>query len=275
MKPNLRIAQALFEGSSLLVRSSDFIDAWLPEAQRLCAGFGSPPAGIEFQEALFTLHLGKNHVAIVQVAGSSHWATLRFRFLIMGQDLYRFLHDPFAIAERYPTSWTATHELPSLAWPEEVLPGRTLAQLDAVLKNGDGPFLLGAAQTLVDGAKILLQRPLPETTLLRDLWALLPDSIRRTTSLTTFAFSAELRCDILVLPTLPEQSLPGYLNEEQTRDYPESRYERNLQEAIEMNDAPALERLLARKSTSEMIHFAGWLLLGLAFLTIAVRWTMR
>jgi hypothetical protein len=247
---DLSIEQALFEGDVLRARSTKFADAWLPMAMALCKGFGSPPPDMACPEALFARPFGAASVAIVQV----FWP--RIRVLVLGRELYHLLHDPFAIAERFPPDCGARGSLPDLSWPPEPLPRRTVAMLDNILKNGDGPFLLGASQTLVDGGKICLQLPVPDPKRFRDLWAMLPDSVRRSIWPATFAFNNALGFDLLAMPALPKGGLHGYLDDEHARDYPDSRYERHLQMAIESNDQPMLDKLLARKTTSEMIRLA-------------------
>jgi hypothetical protein len=193
---------------------------------------------------------GPELVAIVRVA----WP--RFHFLMLHRDLYFHLHDPFAIAERFPPPWDARGSLAELTWPAEPLPPRTVEMLDAILKNGDGPFLLGSAQILVDGGQIAVQRPIPDLKLVRDVWALLPDSTRRQVWPASFTFSNELRFDLVVIPDSLEGGLRGYAGEDQARDYPESRYERSLQVAVESGDRQALEQLLARRNVNEMIRIA-------------------
>lgn len=253
---DLSIAQLLVDGDNLLARSSKVTDDWITLALTISRQFGDPPPDVECPEALFAKPFGKKHVAVVQVAGPTTRPALRFRFLILGQELYNHLGDPFAIADRYPPEWNARGTLPDLDWPPQPLPPRTIEQLDAVLKNGDGPFLLGASQTLVDGGKILLKRDAPEPKLLRDLWALLPDSTRCHAWPATFAFSNELQFDVVATPAVPEAGIPGYLSEDQTRDYPDSRYERNLQIAIESGDQRSLDRLLTRRSSAETLRLA-------------------
>ena len=211
-------------------------------------GFGSPPPNGECTEALFVQPFGPAQVAIVRVK----WP--RFHFLVFSRDLYYHLHDPFAMARRYPVDWQA-RDAAGLGLARRTLPKRTVAMLDEILKHGDGPFLLGAAQTLVDGGKIVLERG-PEEAPLHDLWALLPEWVRRSTWPATYAFGNDLGFDVLVMPAVPEGGLPGYLGEDQARDYPDSRYESQLQLAIECGDQPGLDRLLTRKSTSEMIRVA-------------------
>lgn len=248
---DLSIEQALLENDNCRARSADFADDWLPLVTEIIRGLGAPPPDMTGgQPALLAQPFGPAHVAVVRAA----WP--RFHFLILSTELYGFLHDPFAIAERFEPSWEARGALPSLAWSAEPLPKRTVAMLDAILKNGDGPFLLGAAQTLVDGGKIALERPEPDEERLRDLWALLPASVRRSIWPATFAYSNDLGFDLLVMPALPKDGLPGYLGEDQARDYPDSRYERHLQVAIETGDQQMLDRSLNRKATNEMLRLA-------------------
>ena len=54
MTPNLTIAQAVFDSSNLRTKSRNFVDDWLPLAQRLITGFGKPVPEVEFAEALLT-----------------------------------------------------------------------------------------------------------------------------------------------------------------------------------------------------------------------------
>ena len=147
--------------------------------------------------------------------------------------------------------------------------------LDGIFKNGDGPFLLGACQTLVDSGRILLVREQPDTKLIQDLWMLLPDSTRRQTWFATFAYSTALQFNLVVLPNTPEDGLPiGYLNEDQTRDYPESRYERELQGAVESGEQHTVDRLFARRTSAETLKLALTIVLGMVFLTIFLRIVM-
>jgi hypothetical protein len=262
---DLSIEQALIDGDAVRARSADFADDWLPPAIALCQGIGSPPSAAQLPEALFAKPLNRTSIAVVTVA----WP--RFRVLVLGRELHDLLHDPFAIAERFPPDWNARGSLPSQVWPAEPLPKRTVAELEAILKHGDGPFLLGSAQALVDGGKIVVTSPEPANKVVRDLWALLPDSVRRAIWPTTFAFNNELDFEILTRPENPEGGLPGYLDEEQARDYPDSRYERYLQIAVEANDQPMLDKVLARKSTSDMIRLALMIIVFAIGLSVLVR----
>ncbi len=258
------IAQLIAEDGRVLVRSEDCGDDWSPEVERIVAGFGLP-AGQSAPECLFVVPFARRHVAVVSVLGR------RFRFLILSRPLYDIIPDPFAIAERFPPTWGDVRTVESLEWPDEPLPKRTVAQLDAIFKDGDGPFLLGACQTLVDSGRIVLRGPEPNATLYRDVWTLLPDSTRRQTWPATFAYSLDLGFSWATLADVPDQGFIGYLTEDQTRDYPESRYERELQTAVEHNDQRTIDRLFARRSSAETLRLALWIVLSAAALSLVTR----
>ena len=106
---------------------------------------------------------------------------------------------------------------------------------------------------------------------MRALWALLPDSTRRQTLVATFAYTIDLGFGLAVTPVMPDVGVAGYLTEDQARDYPESRYERELQTAVEHGDQRALDRLLARRSSAETLRLALWVVLGAALFAFAMR----
>ena len=261
------IAQAIV-GDGTFFSSDDFDPSWRPEVERIVEAFGLP-AGVSAPASLFVVPFNRRQVAIVSLLGR------RFRFLVLRRALYDAIPDPFAIVTRFPPNLESTGTLPSLEWPEEPLPKRTVQLLDGIFKNGDGPFLLGACQTLVDSGRILLVREQPDTKRIQDLWLLLPDSTRRQTLVATFAYSTALPFNLVVLPKIPEDGIPiGYLNEDQTRDYPESRYERELQVAVESGDQRTVDRLFARRTSAETLKLALAIVLGMAFLTIVLRIVM-
>lgn len=256
------IAQAVVGDGGVLAQSDRFDDAWRPEAERVVEAFGLP-RGESAPEFLFATPFGRRHVAVVSVGGR------RFRFLILSRALYNAIPDPFAIADRFPPKWDGPLE--SLEWPPEPLPRRTVAQLDHVFKHGDGPFLLGACQALVDSGRIALRRDGPDPALIRDLWSLLPDSTRRAIWPASFAYSVDLGFGIAVVRAIPEGGFPGYLTEDQARDYPENRYERELQTAVEHGDQRTVDKLFARRSSVETLRLALWLVLAATVLAVAAR----
>lgn len=270
MTPDLRIQHAVVFTDARGVRiSAQTADFDSPEVERIAVLFGTRPEGVACPLALFACPFGKKRVAVVRVEDQPN-GTLGFRFLVLSRDLYTHLGDPFAISDRYPVDWSATGPLTDLAWPMEVLPERTIEQLDVILKSGDVSLLLGSAQALVDGNRVLLNRNEPAEAFVRGLWQLLPDRTRSELWPATFAFSDELGFHAAVGPTLPTprhgvQVLP----EDSIRDYPQSSYELSLHVAIESGDRAALKRLLARRSADDTIRL-GLYILAFALITAVI-----
>ncbi|WP_439627829.1 hypothetical protein [Gemmata sp.] len=272
MTPDLRVQQALAtadaRGVRVVASTPEFDTA---EAERVASLFGARPAGVKCPAAHFACPFGGKHVAVVRVEdrpGSGD--PLAFRFLILARDLYAHLGDPFAISDRYPVDWAATGPLPELEWPKEVLPERTVEQLDSILKHGDGPLLLAAAQAIVDGNRVIVHRDAPQDTLVRELWQLVPDRTRAERWPASFAFSDELGFHFAAGPGITAAAgLATPLTEEAVRDYPSSNYELNLQIAIESGDRAALRRLLARRTLDDTIRLALYIV-GFALLVAIV-----
>lgn len=266
MTPNFHIAQALLTADARGVRvvaQSDGFDA--PEAERVAVRYGKRPPGVACPLAHFACPFGPRHVAVGQVAdrpGPND--PLAFRFLVLDRDLYRHLGDPFAVADRYPPPWDATGPLPVLEWPHEVLPPRTVAQIDDVLRTGDSPLLLGTTQAILDGSRVVVKRPTPDEAFLRGLWQLLPDRSRCELWPASFAFSLELGFHVAAMPEVPAVDPYRFHDEERVRDYPQGSYELALQVAAEHGDQRELDRLFARRTGTDTLR------LGLAILGGAV-----
>ncbi len=274
MNPDLAIAQAVVvadaAGPKVLARSDDFPFAWEEAARTAAVRFGRRPTGVACPAALFACPVGRTHVAVVQVADlPGPGQPLGFRFLILARKLYEALGDPFAVSDRFPPDWAARGTLPSPEWPPEPLPRRTVAQIDHVLKTGDSPLLLGGAQALIDGGRLLLESPTPMTDALRGLWQLLPDRTRFELWPATFAFSNELGFHAVAMPEPPVPWPPGYLTADQARDYPEGRYEHAVQFAAEHDDQAELDRLFARRSSRDTLRLALYLLAAAAVVALA------
>jgi hypothetical protein len=257
-------------GYQLLARSPGFADGWLPDARRLCAGFGDRPAGVACPACVFAQPLGPEHVAIVQAADQGSDDTgrpgaLAFHLLILPHAAYAQLGgDPFAVAERFPPPWAARGELPTLSGLEGPLPARTVTEVQAALQRADGPSLLGGAQALLQGDRLVFERPAPDTDLLRSLWLLLPTDVRGRLWPASFAFGNALGFHALVTPRAAGPEFAGYLSEDQAAEYPEGRYELSLQTAAEAGDQRELDALFNHR-----LRAAPWRL-GIILLCLAL-----
>lgn len=243
------------QASPKVVAQSTTVDFVLEEwLLRTAVKFGPRPANVACPAAVFAHEIDRTRIAVVQVADRADGSAdppLAFRFLIFTRELYSHLGDPFAIADRYPPNFDARGSLPELAWPEEPLPPRKVNDLREILKTGDSQFLLGATQALLDGAHVAVVRPAADGTI-RNLWQLLPDRIRCDLWPASFAFTGDMNFHASAVPA----PVPGFLTEEQTKDYPEGRYEAAVQLAIESSDQRELDRLLARKPSIEVLRMA-------------------
>lgn len=284
MMSGVAIEQVIYGGQDVggyrfLARSGGFKDDWLPRAEQLCAGFGERPAGVRCPECLFAHEFGKAHVAVVQVADqgtddSGRPGALAFRLLIIPREAYReLMGDPFLVAERFPAPWETREQLPTLSWPAEAPPRRSVAQVQDVLKSSNGPTVLGGAQALVDGGRLVFERSAPDLDLIRGLWMLLPSSTRCELWPATFAFGNALGFDAVVTPHVGD-AFGGYVTEEQAEYYPEGRYELNLQIAAEADDQKELDRLFARRSRAQTWRLGLILLAVFLFVVLLNQFTL-
>src|SRR5581483_8007314 len=136
------------------------------------------------------------------------------------------------------------------------------------VENSESPALLGGVQVLLDGGRLVFERPAPDPDLLRALWTLLPYSARATLWPASFAFSNALGFDALVVPRALGDDYEGYTTEEQAADYPQGRYELNLQIAAESGDQVELDHLLNRRSLGETKKLGVILLVLLSILVV-------
>lgn len=294
------IEQALFRREheqlpELMARSPGFADAWLPDATRLIEGFGQRSGGITCPMAVFAHLLDADHVAIVRVAdqaaGPSGWPALAFHMLAVLRSEYQScLADPFDAAQRAVVEWTARGELPALSWPAQPPPLRTIGQVQAVLRrikagalrededpdahveptidNAESPALLGGAQVLVDGGKLVFVRKNPDPALVQGLWTLLPDSLRAKIWPASFAFANDLGFDAVVVARLGEENWEGYTTEEQAADYPAGSYELALQTAAEAGNQADLNAVFLRRTSHETLRLAWHIMIVMAIIVI-------
>jgi hypothetical protein len=273
------IEQALYGshaggGYRFLSRSPGFLEDWLAEAERLCMNFGERPPGVACPLCLFVQPFGKKQIAIVRVADqgfddSGRPGALAFHLLAMPTSTYESLGgDPFALADRFPVLWHERRELPSLPIPDDLPARRSVVQIQTVLQREDGPNLLGGTQALLDGGRLVFERPEPDPGLMRALWQLLPFSSRGRLCPATFTFSNTLQFHALVTPRSGEEHA-GYIEEEQMGGYPEGRYEHGVQAAAEAGDQAELDRLFNRPGREKVLRL-GFILLGIMILVSLV-----
>lgn len=267
---DLTIEQALAVAGQVVARSPGFEADWEPEFLRLCAAFGAPPAGDYLPTCVFARPLSRDRVAVIQTATPGQPPRLEFHCLSLPASLYAAVGDPIRIAEQFPPPWGETVALPTLAWLDELSP-RSVAQVQRVLQEEDGPTLLGAAQAIVDGGRVVFERPFPAPDLLHRLWTLLPDSTRAEVWPASYAFGPGLDVHAVVVPKADPAAFSGYVTEAQAGDYPEGRYELNLQVAAEAGDQSAIDRLFARRSSRQTLRLAVMLVLIATGLAIVVR----
>jgi hypothetical protein len=275
----MQIEQAIYGskesgGYRFLARSPGFRDDWLPTAEQLCMGFGERPAGAVCPSCVFARPFDRRHVAVVQAADqgtddSGRPGALGFHLLILPRSLYVELGgDPFFIAEQYPPPWQARSELPSLTWSTGAPPTRTVAMLQKTLNVPYSATLLGGVQILLDGGRLVFERSGPDPAILRSLWALLPTSERSRRWPASFAFGNAHRFDAVVVPRAFGPDFEHYVTEEKAGDYPEGRFECNLQSAIETGDQNEIDALL-NHNRSRSVRIALVLLAMVIFLSLA------
>jgi hypothetical protein len=256
------IEQAVLRGTMALAKSPGFTDDILEVATAIGADSIIVPSG---QVVLSIFRLPGDIMAVARhQEDRSHW-------LAMPGSLYRLIHDPFRLTREFPALFTATGELPTLNWIHGRPIPRTLADLQQVLREGDGPTLLGTAQVLVDGGRVGFVRPFPDQHLLEHVWMLLPDSVRGEVMFSTFAKNSNTGFNLAVMPMFSEDDFPGFLSENQAGDYPEGRYELALQMAVESEDEALIQELFARRSGSQAIRLAWTMLLSAIGLGLAMR----
>jgi hypothetical protein len=287
---------------TLHARSPDFADEWLSAVADLLTGFGERPFGVACPSAVFARPLGEGHVAVVQVADlqsaePGQLAPLGFRVLVLPRAAYqRYLGDPFAVADRFPPSWQVAGALEPLNTPAEPLPQRSVADVQRVLQRvkahalredeepptleqdreraaelAESPALLGGVQVLVDGGRVVFERPGPDTELMRGLWTLLPTRLRCELWPASFAFGNALGFDALIVARAAGEAFAGYTDEDQAAEYPQGNYELRLQVAAEAGDQHELDALFARRSWAETWRLGLTLLGLLAVLVVALR----
>lgn len=276
MNSNSELQQLLLlrtnKGTEIVARSDGIGFEQEEFARRTAIAYGDRPEGFPTFQAVFALPHNTSTIAVGTVHAPDQPASvpLAFRFLFVPRPVYLRSGNPFALADQHQLSTQSRGRLPSLPCDCPPDPQRLVADLQNLLKHGDGPLLLGGTQALLDGTRIRLTAPEPDRTL-RDIWQLLPNSCRNELWPCEFCFADELPFHAAVLPALADKQPSGTIRDDQVRDYPAGRYEMALQLAVETGDQSEVNRLLARQSPREVLRMALWLLFFAAAVAIALR----
>jgi hypothetical protein len=108
----------------------------------------------------------------------------------------------------------------------------------------------------------------PDQALVQGLWTLLPYSLRGRAWPASFAFSNDLRFDVIVTPRFGDEDWEGYTTEEQACDYPAGSYELALQHAAEGGTQADLDAVYARRTSGETLRLAWKILLFMIVLVV-------
>jgi hypothetical protein len=111
--------------------------------------------------------------------------------------------------------------------------------------------------------------------MMRGLWALLPGATRSELTLATFAPNNSLGFHALATPKVEGPEFTGYVREDEACEYPEGYYEYSLQHAVESGDQDEVDRLLARRSGSQMMRLALILLAVVALVALLTQSAFR
>ncbi|WP_406698757.1 hypothetical protein V5E97_07710 [Singulisphaera sp. Ch08] len=187
-------------GYAILAHSPGCQPEWLVSLRAACQHFGERPPGASEANALFALKLDAGPWLIVGVNPQGEDdrgrpGALAFHALFLAPDDYRRAGgNPFDFASFLRNDWTAeTQTLPTgigLVEPAEPSPPPAGSQAESI------------AAILGRGGRVALQTPAPIDALARQVWSLLPLSVRGRASVATWAFGNGNQFDLVALPRL-------------------------------------------------------------------------
>ena len=155
----------------------------------------------------------------------------------------------------------------AFAGHDDAEPLPQLAHLVVLLKGPDSAFYLGAAQALVDGARIGLGNANSYDqeciTQAAHLWQILPLSVRAERTIALPDPNNVLKADLTAAGPATDN---GIWQSDRLGDYPEGRYEWNLHAAIDQGDLAMVHKLLKRQSPKQVFLMGLLLILGFAIM---------
>ena len=183
-------------GYDVLARSPGCRADWVADVLSACRKFGEAPAGVIPAPAFFALRLASGPWAIVGVEPQGvddrgRPGALAFHALLVEPRDYRKAgSSPFAFAGALRRDWSIETTLDAVFWSVERLPPGPPTD----------PRTRRIAQALVIGRKVELKSLEPIDALAREVWSSLPESTRRRSSVSTWAFGNANGFDLVALP---------------------------------------------------------------------------
>ncbi len=187
-------------GYDVLARSPGCRPEWVAEALTACRQYGEAPSGVEPSPALFAIRLGRGPWGIVGVGpqGSDDRGrpgALAFHVLIVpDRDYRRAGSDPFGFSGALRRDWSAGTTLGPLPWSVE-------APRQAVGPPGD-TRARSIVTAMESGRRVALESAGPIDGLAREVWAGLPEKVRRRAAVATWAYGNANRFDLVAVPRL-------------------------------------------------------------------------
>ena len=217
---NVRLEQAVYgsfpfwhRGYAVLAHSAGCRSEWLAELRAACQRCGEPPAGLFPSESLFAMRLQAGPWMIVGVhpQGSDDQGrpgAMAFHALFVSPWTYRWTGaDPFAFASVLRREWTAAdrdRRLPVITWSSTGAISATMS----TPSNDDDPRLAEIVESVDAGRRrVIVQSTGPIDELARKTWQHLSRSVRRRTTVATWAFDNVNQFDLVGLPKLAGVSL--------------------------------------------------------------------
>jgi hypothetical protein len=210
----IRFEQAVYgsfpfwhRGYSLLCRSEGCRPEWLTEMRAVCQRFGEPPAGTTQADSVFVLRLkcGPWMIAGVHPQGlddQDRPGATAFHALFVNPWAYRWAGaDPFAFTGAIHREWIPADQ--DRPMPTGICTLGATATTAALHSTADAdPRLPLVVRALTEGRRVVVQSGEPIDGLARSAWPRLPHSVRRRTSVATWAFDNANNFDLVALPKL-------------------------------------------------------------------------
>lgn len=255
-----------------IAHSEQWQDEWQSELEELIGSFGNRPDGIRCPEAIFAYPLTSRKVVCARMADMGAEGeppvAMAFQWVVLTTREYDEVGGhPFRLFAGSTPPWQVRDRLP-LFQAQRLQKLDDMETLAKAYQRPESAFVLGGCQAILDGNRLVVERSEPATSLIADLWTLLPLAERSEHWPASFAFSNALHFDVVVVPKIKEEECDQrYLRFEQAEWYPEGRYEAALQWAIEAGDERMVHHLLLRRTRRQTMKLGLYLLLGMMLLS--------